>query len=193
MSNVKFPDTKWDKPPAEYYGVSQFAGDVEYQFIFDKETIKKNLFPNESLPRKYKFVKTNWPVPFATGPACVKSLYNDDQIYWYLADEPMGPDISNPTLAEIGRYDRIISNRYGSCTEKFMNQFELPYITAEDDVFNDVYSIRSDILIMVEKLNEKAPDEIQKLGIDPDDPLYGTGSENVHLSDLDKVYKTYFK
>lgn len=105
-----------------YYLVFQTHYGADYKWIFDEETISKEVYGGGLVPNED--YASYWPIG---GSNCSDSRIikanNEDEIRQFLMAPPYGPDSEDPMLIDLSEYYSTLDCDYGSCTEEFLDKF----------------------------------------------------------------------
>ena len=160
------------------YGVSQSFHGHEYKYLFDAETLKKELgyVPEDGACEDIRF-----PIGGSNSSATFfEELKNDDEIKGFLTTCGE-PDYEDPQLVDIAEYLMTISTEEPSCTAKYLDKFGLK---AQDlEQYDDCYKRGEKI--------EKMAKELKKYDteFDCDNPFYGD-NRNMTYGEFCEFYES---
>ncbi len=162
------------------YGVSQYNHGHEYRWIFDRDTLIKELETNNIMDI------SGGDISFPIGGSNSSSTWFTElnslsSVQTFLTGEAEGPDLEDPTLIDIAEYLLTVDTDFGSCTERFLKQLHLnkESLTQYDDDKHHYKSAKS----VIEKLKEAGYTEF-----DYDDPFYGR-NRDMRYSELCSLYR----
>ena len=163
----------------KYLGVSQSCHGHEYRYIFDEDTLSKNIYNGGAVPDEdcndclYPIGGSNSSATF------IQYLPDDDSIKAFLTGTADGPDSEDPTLVDIGEYILSVANDSDDCTDVFMQRFNLSYSALEQ--FDDSNYHRANVEKMARFLQSK-----NYTDFDWNNPFYGKnrGMRYSELCDL---------
>ena len=164
-----------------YFGVSQMNHGHEYRWIYDGETLVKEL---DLLSEDEILEQSDSVLYFPIGGSnCsatwIEELDTDEKARSFLVSSGDGPDSADPMLVDIAEYLLTISVEDGSCTQKFLDKFGLEAYTACDDGYGTMEKSKK----MIEALKEAGYEEF-----DYDDPFYGE-NRDMTFRELCDLYK----
>ena len=164
-----------------YFGVSQMNHGHEYRWIYDGETLVKEL---DLLSEDEILEQSGSVLFFPIGGSncsvtCIDKLQTDEEAKAFLTAGGDGPDSEDPMLVDIAEYLLTISVEDGSCTQKFLNKFGLEAYTACDDEHGHMEKAEK----MIEALKEAGYKDF-----DYDDSFYGE-NRDMTFRELCDLYK----
>ena len=169
-----------DKKETKYYGVVQTHYGVDYRWIFDEETLSKEVYAGDSVPDEDEI--DYFPIGGSnSGPSRIVKLDSDEEIKAFLTAPAEGPDYDDPALGDIGDYYLSVENDCDSCTDKFVKKFNLTYEGLQQ--FDDIDEHYANVERMAKFLKK-----INYPDFDYDDPFSGKNRE-MRYSELCDIYE----
>lgn len=169
-----------------YYGVSQSCHGHEYRWIFDEQTLINNGVDFSTF-EDGEYVDILYPIGGSNSSAtCFQKLADDEEIESFLKGEADGPDVSDPMLVDIAEYLLTVDTDYDSCTQEFLDKFNLK----KEDLsqYDDYYHHRSESERMIAEI--ATDKDLIDNEIDFDDPFYGRSRE-MRYSELCDLYDQF--
>lgn len=163
-----------------YFGVSQMCHGHEYRWIFDGETLVKELkLNNEDEIEDCDGNELLFPIG-GSNSSCtwISELKTDKETKGFIISEGDGPDSDDPILVDIAEYLLTISTDDGSCTQMFLDKFELEARTDWDYNAGTKDKVRQ----LIEGLKEAGYEDF-----DYENPFYGDNCD-MRLSELEEIY-----
>lgn len=163
-----------------YYGVEQTHYGVGYRWIFDEETLSKEVYDGDSVPDEDEI--DYFPIGGSnSGPSKIVKLDSDEEIKAFLTAPALGPDYDDPALGDIGDYYLSVENDCNSCTDKFVKKFNLTYEGLQQ--FDDIDEHYANVERMAKFLKK-----INYPDFNYDDPFSGKNRE-MRYSELCDIYE----
>nr|WP_297765848.1 hypothetical protein [uncultured Butyrivibrio sp.] len=162
------------------YGVSQYNHGHEYRWIFDRDTLKKELETSDIMGMSGEDI--SFPIGGSNSSSTWFAELNTlSSVQAFLTGEAEGPDLEDPTLVDIAEYLLTVDTDFGSCTKFFLDKLCLNQekLTQYDD---DEHH-RECAKAMIDKLKKAGYTEF-----DYDDPFYGRDG-NMRYSELCSLYR----
>lgn len=158
-----------------YYLVFQTYYGADHKWIFDEETISREVYDDGPVPDVDDV--SYWPIG---GSNCsdtqIVKANSEDDIRRFLTAPPCGPDSEDPMLIDLSEYYSALDCDYGSCTKEFLDKFG---ITKKDSDAEEFGTAEQMILAL------------QKAGyadFDYNDPFYGK-NRSMRYSELCDLYE----
>lgn len=178
-----------------YYGVEQSCHGHVYRWIFDEETVSREMLSGGNVPSNI-CLDMCWPIGGSNSSSTwVMLLDGDNEIGGFLSGTP-GCEYEDPTLCDIAEFYKTVDTGRGSCTSYWLQKFGLTEKECETD--DDAESHRKKAEEMIEALaafesnvNHLRYSKYDDLYlIDYKNPFYGL-SRDMRFSELEELYARY--
>lgn len=172
----------------KYYGVIQSHCGHEYRWIYDEDTLTKNIgeiHAGESEDIHFPMGGSN------SSSTLIVELKSDEDARAFLTCLGDGPDMEDPTLVDIAEYLVSVEPESDCCTKSFMDKFGF---NLNDLIqYDDCYNHRSKSEQMIAEMLQYE-DNLLELSnyrvIDRDNPFYGESSD-MRYSELCSMYEEF--
>ena len=171
-----------------YYAVTQMNHGAEHKWIFDEETIAREVeqYFNSDEPIPNEDEVPFWPISGSdSGYAHIVKMNSDEEIREFLTAPGDGPDLDDPTLVSLAEYYCEADQDDNWCqtqshTDWFMKQFglERSQVSSDDTRYDEAKR-------MIAALQEAGYRDF-----DFEDPFYGE-NRDMRYSDLCALHEMY--
>lgn len=170
-----------------YYGVTQFCHGAEHRWIFDEMTLQ-GILGDKPIPTDGD-MDILWPIGGSNSSVTsFELLENDDEIHLFLIGATdLGDDC---LLCDISEYYLTVETDCGSCTEEFIEKFDLDSeeLDKTDDCFYRCERMESMIAELTEYESHLSElDALSKMG------FAFLDEDNLCFSDLCEIYNEFLQ
>lgn len=178
-----------------YYGVEQSCHGHVYRWIFDEETVSREMFGGGNVPSDI-CLDTCWPIGGSNSSSTwVMLLDGENEIAGFLSGTP-GCEHEDPALCDIAEFYKTVDCDRGSCTAYWLQKLGLTEEECETEDDSEGHRKKAEKMIDALKTFESSVNHLRYpkyddlYFLDYRNPFYGL-SRDMRFSELEELYKRY--